>query len=132
MNQREIKFRYRIQLATGEIHTEVVNLADLENGYLEEYLVPSCKILSRDEFAGLEDKNGKEIYEGDIILIDEDGRKYEVIFHQGVFGIIGGDSIHYPLRNFTKTGTSISERSIEKIEVIGSIYENPELCTQSS
>ena len=74
------------------------------------------------QFTGLRDKNGKEIYEGDIVkatlrffgIVDQ---KCRVIFHNGSFGLQYGYSIDYfkPLATW------------DGIEVIGNIYENPEL-----
>ena len=73
----------------------------------------NCCILM--QFTGLKDKNGKEIYEGDIIKGDRNGYKpHTVDFILGSF--VGNYGLKYDvgLEN-------------ERVEVIGSIYENPEL-----
>ena len=91
------------------------------------------------QFTGMYDKNGKEIYEGDIILFqkfsnwDDDSMKRHkatVIFKEGCFMWeileFGKKSVTYyanatePLRN---------TNSIWGLEVIGNIYVNPELLT---
>jgi uncharacterized phage protein (TIGR01671 family) len=74
------------------------------------------------QFTGLLDKNGKEIYEGDIVTasvyVDESEGPYEVEWLEGMFKIDYRDAEadYYPIGTFPGT-----------IEVIGNIYESPEL-----
>ena len=76
------------------------------------------------QFTGLKDKNGKEIYEGDVLRflftdlevdkIDENYIKARVVFEEGRFFMKDNcDSKYY----FDE----------ENCEVIGNIYKNPEL-----
>ena len=66
---------------------------------------------------GLTDKNGKEIFEGDVVSgVEHDGvilSKCEVVFRDGCF-CLGREGWPMILLNMT-------------LEVIGNIYENPEL-----
>lgn len=71
------------------------------------------------QYTGLHDKNGKEIYEGDIVKIkyrDEDIGK--VIYEHNGFSI--------DVTNMNKNYGRVSFVN-NFIEVIGNIYENPEL-----
>lgn len=71
------------------------------------------------QFIGLHDKNGKEIYEGDVVHIG--GLGYgKVIFLAGTFKV-RISTINYPLE-------SLNQEFVE-IEVIGNIYENKDLLT---
>ena len=65
-----------------------------------------------EQFTGMHDKNGKEIYEGDIVLIREGIAV--ITFYCGSFWC-----------SFW-TLLLLSDRGVE-VEVIGNIYENPEL-----
>lgn len=62
------------------------------------------------QYTGLKDKNGKEIYENDIVSYMEDLSNPKVVEY--------GDGYFYPLAAF-KTDSAI--------EVIGNVYQNPEL-----
>jgi uncharacterized phage protein (TIGR01671 family) len=74
------------------------------------------------QFTGLEDKNSKEIYEGDIIPVWENGEEYnyKVIYDGDCFmlSMLDSEQGSYPL--------SVKNRISA---VIGNIYENPELLT---
>lgn len=74
-------------------------------------------------YTGLKDKNGKEIYEGDIFT--RAGKFfYAVVFHKGGFRLKllrGGIEDMLPLSRIAEYG-----------EVIGNIYENPELLEERS
>lgn len=66
------------------------------------------------QFTGLLDKNGKEIYEGDVVNEGVDNLNYEVAFQQGGFWLLERDNE----MGWPESGD---------IEIIGNIYENPEL-----
>lgn len=69
------------------------------------------------QFTGLKDKNGTPIYEGDIVT-DNLGRYSTVSYDVGAFWVLGK---HYGCFRWELY------RVYENIEVIGNIYENPEL-----
>lgn len=71
------------------------------------------------EFTGLHDKNGKEIYEGDILpftMYDLKTEYYYIVFRNGEFEAINKQDTNFIWRSAWKESA-----------VIGNIYENPDL-----
>lgn len=72
------------------------------------------------QFTGLHDKDGKEIWEGDI-LRDGKGGLGEVEYRQPQF-VVWADGKHFALAE-----GKINMINLEYTEVVGNIYSNPEL-----
>lgn len=75
---------------------------------------------------GLFDKNGKEIFEGDIVKYEVGRNTYtEVVAYDKNFAVFGvKDAKIDIISTFEELFEDISRKSLE---VIGGIYENPEL-----
>jgi hypothetical protein len=75
-----------------------------------------------EQFTGLLDKNGKEIWEGDIVRYEDEWpgqfRQYQVSY---------GDGWWFPLVRVEEGYNAIDSYSANAFEVIGNIHENPEL-----
>lgn len=79
---------------------------------------------------GLRDRNGNEIFEGDIVKITNNLQENEVdynaliIFKDGGFCAIDGTEDNFGLRRYR-----LSDFNID-LEIIGNIHEHPELLNQ--
>lgn len=93
----------------------------------EHYYEVDCSTVGL--FVGLEDKYHQEIYEGDILNIEAiaygKGMKAVVFYDNGGFMLRWEDGIISYMQEW-------ADEIIENGEVIGNIYENPELLKEMS
>ena len=80
------------------------------------------------QFTGLKDKNGKEIYEGDLLMDCLTKMKYVVKFgYCKRYGFVGWYVENEEMGYVGSLGGDYDTNKNSQIEIIGNIYENP--CT---
>jgi len=93
-----------MRMEIGEGYEVGLPISEIENNKTFDWL----------QYTGLHDKNGKEIYEGDIL--DHAYGKHSVVWNTYRWELSDGHAILWSNR----------------CEVIGNIYENPELLTEAT
>jgi uncharacterized phage protein (TIGR01671 family) len=137
---RTIKFKYLANYkdSDGVIHwhKEVFTLPQIEQGFwqggLDACFTSNPENTYKLQYTGLHDKNGKEIYENDIVKMQVD--EYRKTYTECRVGWhIDGYKCFYGLDNEKKWDNGIPyEDWSDDVDwvnciVIGNIYENPEL-----
>ncbi|GAB7387413.1 YopX family protein [Bacillaceae bacterium] len=110
---REIKFRVW--------HKPSKTMFDWEKVKNNTFRIVEDDQLSVMQYTGLKDRNGKEIYEGDIVS-DEYGNVAPIEWVQEIAQF---------LVMYESEPQEIGEWCTNAFEVIGNIYENPELLEQT-
>lgn len=79
------------------------------------------------QYTGRKDKNGKEIYEGDIVKYNYNNQVYQDVYAEVEY-IIAGFRLNadYISRHLSR---HLRIADTDYYEVVGNIYENPELLT---
>ena len=110
---REIKFRIWDKINRMWLRCFNVNLFDIGD-------LPNVELM---QYTGIKDKNGKEVYEGDIVILNdaEEENKCIVKYKYGSYILVDGD-----LRE------DLSNVEDRFLEVVGNIYENKDLLEENN
>ena len=130
---REIKFRAWDKINKDMFNVESINFQE-RRVYKDTVSYRNFEDIDLMQCTGLKDKNGKEIYEGDIVkfkdcsidgtkefynigVIEREGKRDELVISQLIF----------EKSYFTENYMDFINETFELSEIIGNIYENPEL-----
>lgn len=131
-DKEDNKMRYGIQEISGM--NPIANFASFErilNVPMEdEYMeIDGTRRFEVMQYIGVPDKNGKEIYEGDIVrnflcIDDHMDKLYE-------YGIVSYDDETLGFSVFDNENNKLNIVHMGKIEVIGNVYENADLLKEA-
>ena len=131
MMSREIKFRAWLKEDKKMENVKTIDFTDKtirclkKNEFINAYLLRRVSFddVELMQYTNLKDKNGKEIYEGDIVILNdtEEENRCVVKYKYGSYILVDGD-----LRE------NLSNVEDRFLEVVGNIYENKNLLEENN
>ena len=128
---REIKFRAWLKEDKKMENVKTMDFTDKtirclkKNEFINAYLLRRVSFddVELMQYTGVKDKNGKEIYEGDIVILNdaEEENRCIVKYKYGSYILVDGD-----LRE------DLSNVEAKFLEVVGNIYENKNLLEENN
>ena len=132
---REIKFRAWNKYTSKMLEQEGISGSNSYISFLDFYYDNSedrnfgsvINDLILMQFTGLLDKNGKEIFEGD--LLQYDGYNFKLINKEKIYQIKYDDNLaqYYSYNLENSFDTFLVVRAWKESKIIGNIFQNPEL-----
>lgn len=112
---REIKFRayHKPSETMIEVYDLALRIGVINQG--NDYM-PFSEI-ELMQYTGLRDKNGKEIYEGDVVKG----------LYRDETGVVGYEFSSFHVTDQDGDNLLFDKQMLTEIEIIGNIYDNPEL-----
>jgi uncharacterized phage protein (TIGR01671 family) len=126
---KEIKFR-AWNIKNKSMIDEVLEMGFGCRHYPETWLIGDDQRTDHFElmqYTGLKDKNGKEIYEND--LLQYDGYNFKLINKEKIYQVRYDDNLaqYYAYNLENSFDTFLVVRAWKESKIIGNIYQNPEL-----
>jgi len=91
--------------------------------YSNEWKLSDIELM---QYTGLKDKNGKEIYEGDIVLqVDEISGEVDQLAP-----VVRNSNVNWSWSSFGNIDSALDVEYHPSTEIIGNIYENPEMINE--
>ena len=120
----DVEFKEMVQVDALVFEEQIIK-ATYKNGNLVKEDLKNYVLM---QSTGLTDKNGKEIFEGDVLKVTDKHSWLEVVSFSEKKAMFVSKEIGFPESPLWELFNTV----LFEIEIIGNIYENPELAEVSS